>query len=487
MRKQIYKSCNFTNTIGRLFLMLIIGIILSPNTIKAQGGKGSNSLHFRPSNTKAGDVIPFYHKGSYHIFYMRDSNWGHIVSRDLVHWKILPDALSKGTDPLGPDGEGCWTGSVVESNGVFYLFYTGKNSLDPKGDQKVMMATSTDLINWKKEPRHTFYADGNIYWNKTLNGPIDDKLNYHHQAFRDPDVFWNSEEKEWWMLLHTVLPDGSSPAMGLYSSKDIINWKPEKPLLVYPAEISGDCPFLFNSNGKWFMNFADYHYKFAEQLEGPYDSPVKQFDSGDLRVPKVMWDGRRYVIIGWILDYEGESDSGEPSWGGPLCMPRELWTDSQGNQFQRPLPEILAHFESVEKRSSGRFAKEERMKIPNDFMFHAKVQSKSENTKVTVQFPHDKKKTEGDYHLKVDFRTKEIELGSRYKSYKRICDFDPEQPLDIRIFMVGDVLECFINDAYSFTMRVYGERKGDLSITAQGDAIKVITSEVFKPVSQPEL
>src|SRR5690606_33540786 len=129
--------------------------------------------------------------------------------------------------------------------------------------------------------------------------------------FRDPDVFWNKEKNEWWMLLHAVLPDGSAPAMGLYTSKDLLNWKPSKPLLVYPAELSGDCPYVFSSKGKWFLNFADYHYKTANQLEGPYDSPVQSFDCGDLRVPKLMWDGGRFVLTGWIMDYEGYVDSGQ--------------------------------------------------------------------------------------------------------------------------------------------------------------------------------
>ncbi len=486
MRKQLDKcrSRVIGNSRCMLLLLFTIVLVIGSDVAHAQVSPGSTTLHFRPENAKAGDVILFYYKGDYHIFYMRDSNWGHLVSKDLVHWDVLPDAITKGTDPLGPDGEGCWTGSIVENQGVFYLFYTGKNSNDPKGDQKVMLATSNDLVAWTKHPQHTFYADGNIYWNKTLNGAIDDKMIYHHQAFRDPDVFWNKEKKEWWMLLHTAVPDGSAPAMGLYTSKDIINWKPEAPLLVYPKELSGDCPFIFPSKGKWYLNFADYHYLSADRVEGPYNSPVNAFDCGDLRVPKVMWDGQRYVLIGWILDYDGNVDSGEPSWGGPLCMPRELWTDSLGNQFQRPLKEVLAHFQSLDTRRSGKFVTNQRVNIPEDFMFHTQLKAKNADTKLTIRFPQAKRNDDTGYHLKVDFQTKEIELGSRYKSYKRICDFDPAETMDIRIFLVGNVLECFINDAFAFTMRAYGERDGDLSIVAEGGPVNVSKYEVFRPAVQ---
>ena len=241
-----------------LFLNLLVALFLHAHQVQAQDGQKLTRIQFRPENAKAGDVIPFYHKGEYHVFYMRNSNWGHIVSSDLVNWEELPDALTNGTDSLGPDGEGCWTGSIVENQGLFYLFYTGKNSRDPKGDQKVMLATSKDLVHWSKEPRHTFYADGNIYWNKTMNGQIDDKLIYHHQAFRDPDVFWNNDKKEWWMILHATVADPTAPATGLYTSKDLINWKPSKPLVVYPVttNVSGDCPFIFSIQRKLVPEFC---------------------------------------------------------------------------------------------------------------------------------------------------------------------------------------------------------------------------------------
>ncbi|MHA1998974.1 MAG: hypothetical protein ACTSU9_12690, partial [Promethearchaeota archaeon] len=67
------------------------------------------------------------------------------MSNDLVHWRELPPAVRPGDKPTDPDYEGCWSGSIIEHEGVFYLFYTGKNSQDPKGDQKVMCAMSEVL------------------------------------------------------------------------------------------------------------------------------------------------------------------------------------------------------------------------------------------------------------------------------------------------------------------------------------------------------
>ncbi len=288
-------------------------------------------------------------------------------------------------------------------------------------------------------------------------------------------------KNEWWMLLHAIVPDGSAPAMGLYTSHDLINWKPSKPLLVYPRELSGDCPFIFPSQGKWFLNFADYHYKTASQPEGPYDATVKTFDCGDLRVPKVMWDGKRFVLIGWLMDYENKVDSGQAQWGGTLCMPRELWTDSAGNEYQRPLPEVIDAFRSTSRRQSGKFTRALSVKAPSDFMFHAQLQPETPATKLIVRFPETKNKTEKDYHLSIDLLSKEVELASSYKSYKRICTIDPSKPVDVRIFWIGDVLECFVNDAWAFTMHAYEKKPGNISIGSQNGLVKVASYEVFHP------
>jgi hypothetical protein len=161
----------------------IFAALLLAQVTDLQGGEISNKtlvsiIHYRPAKGKVGDTIPFLWNGKHHVFYLNESRWDHIVSTDLVHWQELPSALARGVNPLGPDGEACWTGSIVEHGGTFHLFYPGKNMRDPAGDQKVMTATSTNLIQWQKQPALTFYADGKHYWSKPVNGSAE-PLGYH--------------------------------------------------------------------------------------------------------------------------------------------------------------------------------------------------------------------------------------------------------------------------------------------------------------------
>ena len=66
----------------------------------------------------------FYANGRYHLMYLYERRqsgfcWGHISSKDLVHWRHHPDAIGPG------DGdEGCFSGGgFVDDDGTAYLSY----------------------------------------------------------------------------------------------------------------------------------------------------------------------------------------------------------------------------------------------------------------------------------------------------------------------------------------------------------------------------
>lgn len=436
------------------------------------------TLHYRLGTIKMGDIIPFYWKGEYHVFYLKGQDWAHLVSRDLVKWNVLPDALKKGEDPLGPDGEAIWTGSVVEHKGTFYLYYTGKNMNDPKGDQKVMQARSNDLIHWTKMPDLTFYADGKIYWNKTINGAIDDKHIYHHQAFRDPHVVWNEKEQVWWLGLHAMKADASSPGVGLYTSKDLTHWTAHEPLVIYPTSVSGDCPDLFQINGNWIVNLADFHYvKVTKpQMVNP---PVLVYDCGDLRVAKTLFDGKRRIIIGWIGDYKDAKDAGEYEWGGCFSMPRELYSDKQGLLYQRPIKEVINLYKKpVVRIKNGLKLNTPVKNIPQEYMLTTTLNPSGSKGKATLFFRQSSSDSNDGYHFSIDFKSKEIEIGSKYKSHKRVCNFDTEKPINIQLFIADNVIECFVNNAFGFTFRAYDCKGTEAKIVSTDDNIKVETFAV---------
>ena len=70
--------------------------------------------------------------GWYHLFYQYNPfaavhdriHWGHARSTDLMHWEHLPIALEPGD---GPDVDGCWSGVLVDDDGVPTLVYSGRH------------------------------------------------------------------------------------------------------------------------------------------------------------------------------------------------------------------------------------------------------------------------------------------------------------------------------------------------------------------------
>ncbi len=186
------------------------------------------NIFYELTDGHVGDVMPFFWKGKYHAFYIKaplnakrqiadlppgfnpvgenfwfeffkpgreavSAPYSHLVSNDLIHWEEWPLVIQPGK-PSDPDSIGCWTGSFIERNGVFHLFYTGYAGDDKP--QTTCHATSTDLRHWVKDPLNPILkADPRWY-----------ELN----DWRDPCVFWNQEEQIYWMVYCARIKDGPS-------------------------------------------------------------------------------------------------------------------------------------------------------------------------------------------------------------------------------------------------------------------------------------
>ncbi|HSI47940.1 MAG TPA: GH32 C-terminal domain-containing protein [Ideonella sp.] len=101
---------------------------------------------------------------AWHLFYQRTPNgpfktqmhWGHMVSRDLVTWEHLPDALwpELQTADSGFDMKGIWSGHVITDGGKAFAFYTSVNHGErlSASNPGVSMAVSedADLRDWRK-------------------------------------------------------------------------------------------------------------------------------------------------------------------------------------------------------------------------------------------------------------------------------------------------------------------------------------------------
>lgn len=177
-----------------------------------------------------------YYKGEYHLFYQHNPygwgwgnmTWGHAVSRDMVHWEELPDAIHP--DELGT----IFSGSAVIDKNNTAGFKTGSE------DVLVCIYTSAGGTNkWSKEVGSKFtqsiaYSnDRGRTFIKYDGNPVIEHINGGN---RDPKVFWYEPGKKWVMALYL-----DDKEMAIFTSKDLKSWTEESCL----PDSFHECPEMF--------------------------------------------------------------------------------------------------------------------------------------------------------------------------------------------------------------------------------------------------
>ncbi len=178
----------------------------------------------------------------YHLFYLqadridgvdyRYSNAisvGHATSKDFFAWKQLPDALKFSVGDYW-DNKDIWSGCIAEKDGVYYLYYTGKNdSLYNENIQKIGVAVSKDLNIWTKYSENPILEADLKYYNmsngKNAIGNID--------AWRDPYVFKDIASDKRYMTISARINNGSNEynaCVALAESDDMIHWNVLPPI-----------------------------------------------------------------------------------------------------------------------------------------------------------------------------------------------------------------------------------------------------------------
>jgi beta-fructofuranosidase len=274
-------------------------------------------------------------RGTHHVFHQSDPDslwfgtmsWGHVSSTDLLHWRRDEPALV----PSQPaDADGCWTGCVIDVDGVATAVYTGVVALgDDHWTQTVCLATATDpgLRSWRKHP-------GNPVVVEPPGFPV--------TAFRDPYV-WR-DESGWVMLLGSALPSGEGAVL-CYRSADLLSWSyhgvavsgSELPEGVWTGAV-WECPALIRvSADRHLLLFSvadpaktpvlNYPVAVTGWFDGARFRPetVARFDHGhDCYAPAVETGDGRFLAYGWSWEGLTERGRAEQGWAGCLTLPREI-------------------------------------------------------------------------------------------------------------------------------------------------------------------
>jgi len=329
-------------------------------------------FHFSPKKNWTNDPNGLiYFNGYYHLFFQYNPlgnqwgnmSWGHAKSKDLQHWEELPVAIPK-------DSAYIFSGCVVLDK--YHVSGLG----DPKKTLFVAIYTA-DFPN-KGEEQHLAYSnDEGLTWIKFEKNPI---LNIHLKDFRDPNVFWHAESRQFIMAV-------SKPkefTIQFYGSKNLVQWD-----LLSEFGQQGDvgkiweCPsliqvpvdgkkgvkkwVLFVSSRGPYQDYVGMQY-FVGDFNGKSfinenTSPTKLYvDYGKdfyAAIPFSNVNSIKPMWLGWALNWAYAKDQPTFPWRGQMSSVRELslGVTEKGlrlrQSFKPKMDQLKPEFKRIDLKISG--------------------------------------------------------------------------------------------------------------------------------------
>jgi len=264
-----------------------------------------------------GDIEVYVENEEIHLFYLTLPNHdiiGHAISRDGLNWRELPDALHTGA-PGFCDDDMLWTMSVFRDKNQYYMFYTALSKADKGQIQRVALATSKDLINWKRYPKNPI-GEAHPRWYETepIRGMV---------SWRDP--YPVLEQDVLYLLVCAREATGSLSrrgCVGLMSYTKDAGWKIEPPLYTPRHYMDWEVPVLLKLKGRYYLfgsiiETFSIHYRIAKKFRGPYHTPPQDriLPPGNYANRVCRWKGK-YLMFHWLET--------NPDWDPTISRYRKL-------------------------------------------------------------------------------------------------------------------------------------------------------------------
>ena len=329
----------------------------------------------------------FYKDGVWHLYYQynpygsqwENMTWAHSTSTDLIHWKNQGEAIQP--DALGTIFSG---NSVVDKENTagfgkdaVVAFYTSAG------------AAQTQSIAYSTDNGETF--------KKYVNNPI---LTSDVPDFRDPNVFWNEEVKQWNLIL------AAGQQMNIYSSKNLKDWKYESSFGEGYGNHGGvwECPDLLKMGDKWVLicNInpgGPFGGSATQYFVGSFDGHkftceskpevTKWMDYGKDHYATVSFsnapDGR-IVVLPWMSNWQYANQVPTQQFRSANGLPRDLGLYSYNGEDYvsvKPSPEVFAAFE---KKPSGHLQPAAYIEVTNIKSNASIVLSNDKGERVTMVY-----------------------------------------------------------------------------------------------------
>jgi len=313
--------------------------------------------YFKPvgNNLFVGDAIPYFHNGTYYLFWLLDSahhsslgglgghQWAVSTTKDLKHWINYPIAI--GIDEAWE--KSICTGSVTFYKGKYYAFYATR-LINGKPDSSQIAKASNGIWSFVNEQLSYAISNDCIHFKKQKPNPFYTSApGYSARDFRDPKV---SVDSAGVFHLFVSSKKNDAPIQGLdgalvhLTSKDLKSWTINPPVLTGQPSVP-ECPDYFLWKGWYYLIYGhngNTFYVMSRSPYGPWQQPPNQaFNEDWANVVKTaeFTNGRR-IAAAWIPSRKDNKDSEREIFGGNALF-REVIQEADGTLATKFPPEMI--------------------------------------------------------------------------------------------------------------------------------------------------
>lgn len=290
--------------------------------VEILGARTPVGQYWRPHgyNTSVGDCMTFAHGGTFHVLFLSDRRhggskwglqalpWGHVSTKDFVHWEEHPCPLDI-TEPW----ECCLgTGSLAYHDGRYYLFYIKHDRRawftdNPNHGDAVFVATSHDCIHFKKEFRPLFVPG------------------FFNENDINPDIYRDETDESFILSLSN---------WKVLKSRDLKQWETRANITTPQWWV---CTSYFQWNDWYYFNSCGFYWtskKPVEDATAEWKWASQQTINDGIRVPKMAKFKGRFISAGFT------PSPPDTYYGGELLV-RELIQEPDGLLGSKWLKEMV--------------------------------------------------------------------------------------------------------------------------------------------------
>jgi beta-fructofuranosidase len=444
---------------------------------------------------------------------------GHAVSKDLFTWEELPPAISCGA-PGEFDAFSIYHMDVFIHEGTWYMHYTGLDKYGPGEQEAIGLATSSDGIQWKKDPGNpVLRADPRFYEPAIPRQATYQQKDFGRLWFRDPCIVGNPPGAKFGMA--TIARDARQHpdlrgCIAWATSSDLVKWEPSPPIyspgrfhtietpsiiehhgrhyLIFMTHPGWGTPFLTTDR---YQNAGDFYAVSEHGPTGPWQQPAdeivvaayNQMRLGAQRIIKGV-DGEFY-LYGWLL-MTPSGDDDKPKIDVSLRMPpprrvrffddgrMQVVYNPQIERFAKAAPAGDAtpldpkHWRDGGGTCGKHFTGRAIALLPNvhdNFIFSARVRFLRGHRAGLVARTDDKATT--GWQIVADRRFGRIEFGTLgAEQFIDARSWAPRDEVELKVIAMGESVEVYADDRLLIHNVRYRETRGRIGyVVEHGEAV----------------